>query len=213
MLRPTHLAMPFSPESAFVACRFVHSLSLMLLFGQSAFIALLAPPNLRPPLQKEGHFLLLGSACLTTLTALLMVPIEAAQMGNGWPDATRHDAWHAVLKTAFGKVWSWHLTLAMGALMLTATTASSPGVVNTALVLQGWPIHLQRPYEAMLDTKIVVVAVMTAIAVYNRYRWVPAFKTNPDAALAALKRNTYIEIALGCVVLLLVALIATDDPR
>jgi len=96
--------------------------------------------------------------------------------------------------------------IAVGVVILT-------GIVNTALVLQGWPIHLQRPYEAMLDLKIAVVAVMTAIAVYNRYRWVPAFKNRPETALAALKRNTYLEIALGCAVLLLVAIFATDDPR
>ena len=334
--------MPFSPESAFIACRFAHFLALMLLFGESAFIAFIAPRALQPSMQRDGRRLLVGAAILMSLSALVMVPVQAAQMGDGWQDAPRLEAWQAVLQTAFGKVWAWHLILSIGALMLTiavngasreaqtdnrrnrlmlllALTSAvllaslglighaamhagwrgalqrvnhathllsagawfgalapllhclrrftsrpdddsagrSPlqhrrrsrhpnrrcsdanetrdavravrrfstmghvavglviltGVVNTALVLQGWPIHLHRPYEVMLDIKIALVAVMTAIAVYNRYRWVPALKTQPDKALSALERNTYIEIALGCAVLLLVATFATDDPQ
>ena len=307
--------MPFSPESAFIACRFVHFLSLMVLFGQSAFIAFLTPSRLRPVLQQEGRTTLLCSAWLLVLSALVMVPIEAAQMGDGWQDAPRPDDWLAVLGAAFGSVWTWHLLLSVGATFLAIFTSrvsdAHPlhrrrdwplvllalacallllslglighaamhagwrgalqrinhathllsagawfgtlppllgclrrlhhheqgrdarhavrrfstvghvavalvlisGVANTGFVLQGWPIHWDRPYQALLDLKIALVLLMTGIAVYNRYHWVPTLKTDADNALRALKFNTYVEIFLGCAVLLLVATFATEDPR
>ena len=85
------------------------------------------------------------------------------------------------------------------------------GVVNTALTLGRWPVDPASPYQALLDIKIALVALMTALAIINRYALVPKLRDGP-AALAALKRNTRGEIALGGLVLALVSLFGLLDP-
>jgi len=86
-------------------------------------------------------------------------------------------------------------------------------VANTAWVLKTWPIHLASPYQALLDIKILLVAVMVGIALFNRYRLVPSMHTAPQAAIRALVIGTWCEIILSGAVLLLVSEFATLDPE
>jgi len=56
------------------------------------------------------------------------------------------------------------------------------------------------------------VAVMVAVASANRYAFSPAISAEPEDALRALRQGTIVELALGTVVLALVAAFGTLDP-
>ena len=85
------------------------------------------------------------------------------------------------------------------------------GIVNTFMILGRPPTNFASPYQASLAMKILTVATMILLALYNRYRLAPRAALKHEAALA-LSRNTAIEIGLGGVVLALVSAFATFDP-
>ncbi len=86
------------------------------------------------------------------------------------------------------------------------------GVVNAALVLGHWPTNLSSPYEAILAAKVTLVVAMVAVALFNRYGVVPRLQGRNSAAMAALRRNTGVELALGAAVLALVSLLGLLEP-
>jgi putative copper resistance protein D len=86
------------------------------------------------------------------------------------------------------------------------------GVVNVRLVLGGWPLDPTSPYQALLLTKIGLVAAMIGLALINRYLLVPRIAAARDTNLARLRLSTLAEIALGGAVLALVAAFGTLDP-
>jgi putative copper resistance protein D len=85
------------------------------------------------------------------------------------------------------------------------------GVINTVMILRQLPIDFSSAYQASLAAKMVTVAIMVLLALYNRYVLVPRL-TGPGDALAALERNTIIEMLLGGVALALVSAFATFEP-
>ena len=85
------------------------------------------------------------------------------------------------------------------------------GAVNIALTSGRPPIPPDTPYRALLDAKIVVVAIMILSAVFNRYVLAPRLKL--DAwALPALRLTSAAEVALGCAAVALVSVFALFDP-
>ena len=85
------------------------------------------------------------------------------------------------------------------------------GAVNIALTSRRLPIPPDTPYRALLDAKIIVVAIMISLALFNRYGLVPRLK--PDArALAVLRATSAAEVALGAVAVALVSVFALLDP-
>ena len=86
------------------------------------------------------------------------------------------------------------------------------GVVNTMLVLGRWPTQWSSPYQAMLAAKIAVVAVMTGLAIVNRYHFVPRLAGLPDDSLRAIRLVTIVEIVLGVVVVGLVSVFGMLEP-
>jgi copper resistance protein D len=87
------------------------------------------------------------------------------------------------------------------------------GSVNTWLVLGHWPVHWSSPYQVLLAMKILVTAVMVALAISNRYRWVPAMKSDADAATRAIYRRTIAGFVLGVGCLALVSLFGLLEPH
>jgi copper resistance protein D len=85
------------------------------------------------------------------------------------------------------------------------------GVVNIALTSHRLPIPPTTPYRALLATKLVIVAIMIALALFNRFVLAPRLKTSANA-LATLRATSLAEIALGCVVIALVSVFALLDP-
>jgi putative copper resistance protein D len=86
------------------------------------------------------------------------------------------------------------------------------GVINTALVLGRWPIHWSSPYQAMLGSKIVLVAIMICLALTNRYRLLPRLATDRLGASAALRLSTITELVLGLAVIGLVSVFGMLEP-
>jgi copper resistance protein D len=85
------------------------------------------------------------------------------------------------------------------------------GVVNIALTSHRLPLPPTTPYRALLDVKIGVVAIMILLAVVNRYGLVPRIKASAKA-LAALRRFSLVNVALGTLVVALVSVFALLDP-
>ncbi|WP_245501066.1 copper homeostasis membrane protein CopD [Lichenibacterium minor] len=82
------------------------------------------------------------------------------------------------------------------------------GIAGTALILKQWPIDLSSPYQVLLDVKVLAVAMMTGLAVLNRYVFVPQLPTS----LAKLRRATLAEVPLGILAIALVAVFGLLDP-
>lgn len=86
------------------------------------------------------------------------------------------------------------------------------GIVNIALISGHPPLPPTTPYRALLDLKIGVVAIMILLALVNRYRLTPRLKSDSVSALAALRLNSTIEVALGTIAVALVSVFALLDP-
>jgi copper resistance protein D len=85
------------------------------------------------------------------------------------------------------------------------------GVVNIALTSRHPPLPPTTPYRALLVAKLVIVAIMIALALFNRFVLAPRIKTSANA-LATLRATSLAEIVLGCVVIALVSVFALFDP-
>ncbi|PKE30292.1 copper resistance protein CopD [Rahnella sp. AA] len=87
------------------------------------------------------------------------------------------------------------------------------GIFNTAIILQRWPTDMTSLYQCLLAVKVAMVAMMLAVALYNRYRLVPLMGSDPDQAQRRFIMMTWFEWGLALGVLLLVSLFATLAPR
>ncbi|NLS55640.1 copper homeostasis membrane protein CopD [Hafnia alvei] len=86
------------------------------------------------------------------------------------------------------------------------------GIGNVAWILGGWPRVLDSVYQRGLWLKILLVAVMIGIALYNRYRVVRSMGQNRQRALTLLAGNAVVEWLLALLVLLTVSFFATQPP-
>jgi copper resistance protein D len=85
------------------------------------------------------------------------------------------------------------------------------GVVNIALTSHHSPLPPTTPYRILLIAKLVIVATMILLAVFNRFVLTPRLKTSANA-LAIVRATSAAEVALGCVVVALVSVFALLDP-
>ena len=81
------------------------------------------------------------------------------------------------------------------------------GVVNIALTSHHPPVPPTTPYRALLVAKLVIVATMILLALFNRFVLAPRLKASANA-LATLRATSLAEIALGCIVIALVSVFA-----
>ena len=85
------------------------------------------------------------------------------------------------------------------------------GVANIALTSGRPPIPATTPYRALLVAKMIIVAIMIALALVNRFILAPRLKRSADA-LAILRVTSAAEIALGSLVVALVSVFGLLDP-
>jgi putative copper resistance protein D len=85
------------------------------------------------------------------------------------------------------------------------------GVVNIALTSHRAPIPPTTPYRALLAAKLIIVAIMISLALFNRFVLAPRLKASANA-LRTLRATSAAEVALGCVVIALVSVFALFDP-
>ncbi|MEO8112760.1 MAG: copper homeostasis membrane protein CopD [Phenylobacterium sp.] len=93
---------------------------------------------------------------------------------------------------------------------ITVAVLLATGIVNAALILGGIAPLATTFYGRLLCLKIAAFGLMLALAAFNRFRLVPRLAGAPT--LARLRRNVTLELALGVMVLLIVAVIGTLDP-
>ncbi|TPM34402.1 copper homeostasis membrane protein CopD [Mesorhizobium sp. B2-3-5] len=84
--------------------------------------------------------------------------------------------------------------------------------IGNSLFIVGWPLGISPTYRALLTAKIVVVFLMTAAAILNRYWFVPRLGRHRASALAAIRTGTLAEIGLGLAAILLVSIFGLLDP-
>jgi putative copper resistance protein D len=108
----------------------------------------------------------------------------------------------AVLATRRYSTWG---HLAVAAVVLT-------GVINVALTLHVVPLPLASPYQTLLAAKVVVVAVMIATALFNRYVLVRRLNRGSNNTVRALKINSVAEMALAIVAVSLVSIFGLLEP-
>lgn len=102
----------------YVSLRFIHFLTLMLVFGSTAFAQWLADPAIRSALQRRFMPMQRGALALAFVCTLLMFAVQGGMMGNGWHDVWQPDIWLAVSETQFGSVWLWQIILGLTTLLL-----------------------------------------------------------------------------------------------
>lgn len=85
--------------------------------------------------------------------------------------------------------------------------------IGNGLFILGWPpLGWRSTYQMLLTAKIGVVLVMTALAILNRYWFVPRIGRNHTSAIKAIRTGTLIEIGLGMTAILLVSIFGMLDP-
>jgi putative copper resistance protein D len=84
------------------------------------------------------------------------------------------------------------------------------GLTNLALTTGRLPFPIASPYRALLVAKIGLVALLTALALCNRYVIVP--RGLSATALRALRLTSVAEVALGAAIVGLVSLFGLMDP-
>ena len=99
-------------EAALAVCRFTHFFAAMVAFGTGAYIWLIAPPALGRALSRDLRPVMLASAVMLLLSAILWVLLESAEMADAWSGAWDPDTLEGVLfETAFGRLWQARLAL------------------------------------------------------------------------------------------------------
>ncbi len=291
------------PEVALAICRFLHDGATMALWGAFAFLWALVPAVLADGVGQRLSTARTAAVLVAVATTVAALPLEAAAIGTGWPDALDPETLRAVLfETSVGLA----LMAQMAAALLLAATLALPsrmrsggtaiasglllatlaltghaamhegglgiahrlndavhvlaggawigallpllpllraldegsrshdaaialrrfssvghgavalvittGVVNTVLVLGRWPTDWASPYQAMLAVKVALVALMTTLAIVNRYVLVPRMALSRGDTIRALWQATLAEIALGFVVVGLVAVFGLLEP-
>lgn len=86
------------------------------------------------------------------------------------------------------------------------------GVGNAVLILGAGSVDAGSGYQRLLLAKIGLALVMTGLALVNRYRWIPRIRAQPAMALAAIRRNTLVELALGAAVLTVAGFLGLMSP-
>ena len=102
-----------------VALRFIHFTTLMLVFGCALYGAWLAPVSLRRLMMHRFLHLQRHAAAWSFISATLMLAVQGGLMGAGWQDVLSITVWRAVLQTQFGGVWLWQIILALVTLAVT----------------------------------------------------------------------------------------------
>ncbi|MGM3193279.1 copper homeostasis membrane protein CopD [Dickeya dadantii subsp. dieffenbachiae] len=94
---------------------------------------------------------------------------------------------------------------------LAVALAILTGLVNTRLIL-GWPLAGTGLYGVLLAVKVLLVAVMALLALFNRYWVVPRFQRANGVAYGYFLRLTAVELALAVLIIALVSFFATLSP-
>jgi putative copper resistance protein D len=97
-----------------------------------------------------------------------------------------------------------------GVASVTALVAT--GIVNAWYRLGSVAALTQSDYGRLLLAKLLLVAAMVVLALFNRYLWTPRLLGPQPSALRALRRNTLLEIVAGLGVIAIVGALGVTMP-
>jgi copper resistance protein D len=80
------------------------------------------------------------------------------------------------------------------------------GAINTWFMVGNIPALIGTPYGRLLIAKLALFCIMVTVAAVNRYRLVPSGDVD------ALRRNAWVETALGVAIVVIVAVLGTMPP-
>jgi Putative copper export protein len=100
-------------STLWIVLRALHFIAVLLLAGSAFYTALLAPRRYRPVLAQRLHKILVTTALLSLLSAVLMLATQTGLMSGDWHNVGDLETWQAVLATRFGAVWCWELGFAL----------------------------------------------------------------------------------------------------
>lgn len=182
----------FAPGSRWTSIAIISGLTLasLALVGHAAMRT-----GLEGMAQRANH-----AAHLLTAGAWLGGLIPFAICVSAYADERlRRDAVTAMMRFSF---WG---QFVVAALVIT-------GAANIMFISGHAPFPPTTPYRALLDTKLLVVALMIGLALTNRFVVAPRLAPG-GSALAVLRTTSVIEAALGTIVVALVSVFALLDPR
>ncbi|MGJ3352644.1 copper homeostasis membrane protein CopD [Providencia sp. Je.9.19] len=85
------------------------------------------------------------------------------------------------------------------------------GVISSMTLLPDWPfVYSATEYQSLLWLKIVLVSVMVLLALVNRYIVVPSIKQKGRVNYLII--NSWVELLLGTMAILVVSIFATYQP-
>lgn len=104
--------------------RFLHYAAALQLFGAAVFQAWMVPSGLRRAMHPAALRLAFASAAVLLASGVGWLLIMAGSMGSGWSDTLNPDTVLKVLRlTQFGQIWTWHLAIALLAVLVAALAA------------------------------------------------------------------------------------------
>jgi len=95
---------------------------------------------------------------------------------------------------------------------LAVVLAITTGCISLRLISGEWPMDLSSSYRQLLLAKASLVAVLIALALFNRFVAAPKLTSPPGSGLALLRRTVGLDIAISAAVLVLIAAIGTQSP-
>ncbi|MGE5117383.1 MAG: CopD family protein [Betaproteobacteria bacterium] len=146
----------------------------------------------------DALHLLGAGAWLGALVPLLLVVGRAS--------ATSEPAWHALAAQATRRF------SALGLFSVLLLLVS--GVLNAAWLVGGWTALGTTPYGRLVSAKIVLFALVIAIAAVNRLVLTPrlAMPAAAYGAMQALRRNVVAELVIGITIIAVVGVLGVTPP-
>lgn len=109
------------PETAWIACRFLHDATLISLWGTFGYLAVGVPKHLSGKIADRIRRISLAAIVLVVLTTVVSLPLQTALIGDGWGDAFNAETlWSVLTLTGVGRAW---IVQAIGSCALLAIVA------------------------------------------------------------------------------------------
>ncbi|UCI10496.1 copper homeostasis membrane protein CopD [Mesorhizobium sp. B1-1-8] len=202
-----------TPDTLLMACRFVHDTVLMLLWGGFGYLATLVPRGLAEPVAERLTIFRLAAVSLALVTTCAALPLQAAIIGDGWPDAVNGQVLGDILaSTSVGKAWLWQLSAAgalaiaqgasarlapMATAAMAALALASLALSGHAVMQGGWQgvVHPLNDILHVLAAGAWFGALLPLVLVLARFGQ-PPFRTEASVALRRFSRAGHWAVAL-----------------
>ncbi len=292
-----------TPENALALCHFLQDFAAMMLWGGLGYLEALRPSPLANALGDKLNLPIMVAVALAAIATLILLPVEAANLGDGWADVVNPSILKSLLiETNIGPICGLQ-ALAVAALIATLLRKSKSqffrtvisaglllgvhaleghsvmrdglagyalqlsylvhvlsagawlgallalvlilwqsrneplktepmfalrrfsrlgqiivalilltGIANTSLISGQWPTQWSQPYQFLFSLKLLLVATMIGIAIFNHYVLLPQMKSAKAFTILPLFWATFIELCCGIAVLGLVGVFSMLDP-